>query len=311
MNIERFFCEHLSSPTAAFTTSLSNCHPSTLPHEVREAAGLGLLLFPFSLVAKLTENPILLIGEATCEISRLEELAAEYSPCEWRVAIGPSSLCVLQLVGPEGRNSFAALSQDQGECLTLQAHRGDTAWAFFRWPGNLVLRKIAKKLAPGVRILADGDSCVVAPFCNQGEVEAIPYWLRNLAFETPDTPCGKTVPVPALSRRPAPCRSRTQFENPQRGVRKGYPMCGQAGWRGWYRISRQSLGSQQMQCAARVPGLEVFLLRRSDTPSALQEPAPETFQFGTTSIPPITAITQGLLNHTPAASTAHCPLSNQ
>ncbi|MGD0939576.1 MAG: hypothetical protein ABR905_07665 [Terracidiphilus sp.] len=117
MNIEQFFAGHPSSPAAAFTTSLSNCRPSTLPQEVREAANLGLLIFPVSPIAKLTGSPNLLIAAATCEIQRLEELATEYSPCEWRVAIGPSSLCVLQLVEPEGRNSFAVLSQDQEECL--------------------------------------------------------------------------------------------------------------------------------------------------------------------------------------------------
>jgi hypothetical protein len=241
MNIEQFFSEHLNSPAAAFTTSPSSCRPSTLPQEVREAANLGMLIFPVSQVAKLTGNPNLLIGEATCEICRLEELAAKYWPYEWRVAIGPSSLCVLQLAGPEGRSSYAALSQDEGECFTLQAHRGDTAWAFYRSPKDLVLRKTAKELAPCVRILVDGDSCVVAPFRNPwAEVEAIPHWLRDLAFKAPDTPCGKAVPVPALPHRPAPCRSRVRFENPKRGVRKGYPNCSQAGWRGGYRISRQS-----------------------------------------------------------------------
>ena len=86
-----------------------------------------------------------------------------YPSCEWRIAIGPCYLCVLQVVGPEGRNQLAALSQDQGECLTLQSRRGDTAWAFFRRPAGLELRASAKKLAPGVRILTDRDSCAVPP----------------------------------------------------------------------------------------------------------------------------------------------------
>ncbi len=96
MEIERFFAAHLSSPSAAFTSSPRN-RPSTLPEEVRQAANLGLRIFPVSSFAKLTGNPDLMIEEATSEISRLEELATEYEfCCEYRVAVD-SSLCVLRI----------------------------------------------------------------------------------------------------------------------------------------------------------------------------------------------------------------------
>lgn len=256
MEIERFFTERLSSPSAAFTSS-TNHRPSILPEEVRQAANLGWRIFPVSPLAKLMGNPDLLIGEATCDVYRLEELAAEYPSCGWRVAVGPSSLCVLQIAGPEGRNSLASLSSDQGECLTLQARRGDTAaWAYFRSPKGQQLRASAKNLAPGVRILAGGDSCPIPPsggcvYVNPWEdVQAVPGWLKELAFETPDGPSGKTAPVPASSPRPAPCRPGKFFPKPHRNVRNGYPVgghaasrggypvCGQAGWRG-FRISRR------------------------------------------------------------------------
>lgn len=233
MNTERFFSKQLSSPAPAFTSSPRD-RPSTLPEEVRQAANLGWRIFPVSPLAKLIGNRDLLIGEATCDVSRLEEFAAEYPSCEWRVAVGLSSLvCVLQVVGPEGRNSFAALSQDQGECLTLQSRRGDTAWAFFRWPAGLVLHASAKKLAPSVRILADGDSCPIPPsdgcaYINPWEeVQAVPCWLRELGFETPNDPPGKTAPVPAPSPCPAPCRPVVHFPKPHRDTRKGYPVCSQ------------------------------------------------------------------------------------
>jgi hypothetical protein len=244
MDIERFLSEHPSLLSAAFNFSPSN-HPPTLPQEVRQAANLGWRIFPVSPLAKLTGNPDLLIAEATCETSRLEELAAEYPSSEWRVAAGRSSLCVLQVVGPEGKNSLAALSQDQGECLTLQSRRGDTAWAFFRWPAGLVLRASAKKLAPGVRILADGASCPVPPsggcvYLNPWEeVQAVPCWLQELGFEAPDHSPGKAAPVLVPSPRPAPCRPAANFPKPHRNARKGYPVCGRADWRGGYRISRR------------------------------------------------------------------------
>lgn len=232
MEFEKFFLEHYGpgSPSAAF-----NRHPA-LPDEVREAANRGWRIFPVPEVAKLTGNPDLLIDSATSEISSLEEVAAEHYPLwGFRAAVGPSSLCILQLDGPQGKNAFAALVQDQEECLTLQAVRGDIALAFFRQPKNLVLRASARKLAAGVMVLADGDSCPLLPFANPwAEVEALPYIVRELAFGTPGNPPGKAAPVLAPSPRPVPCRLAAHFAEPQRGARKGYPVCG-----GGYRIYRR------------------------------------------------------------------------
>lgn len=203
MNFEQFFTEHRNSPS---TTSL--------PTEVRQVANLGLSMFPVPFIAKLAGNPELMIGEATNEILRLEELAVEYPSCGWRIAIGPSSLCVLQLVGQVGKNSFAALSQDMEACLTLQFHRGDNAWVFFRQPVGLVLRTSAKILAPGVRVLIEGDSCPLPPASERAsatswaEIEAVPYWLRELAFETPDSPQAEAAPVHSSSTYSRFCRSR-------------------------------------------------------------------------------------------------------
>lgn len=231
-----------SSSPAAFASQQEN-HDRALSDPVRQAANRGWQIFPISPLARLKGNPDLLIGEATNVVARLEELAAEYPLCGWRVAVGPSSLCILELDGPQGRGSFSALSQEQGECLTLQARRGDTTLAFFRHPKGLVLRKSAKKLATGVRMLGPGDSGAIPPsfgsfYVNPwADVEAVPCWLRELAFETPDTPPRNAVPMPATSPRQASCRLLTPFERPHRGIRKRYPISGQAGSRKGYRIS--------------------------------------------------------------------------
>jgi hypothetical protein len=241
IDIESFFSEHPSSPAAAFTTPQSN-RTSAL-EEVHEAASFGLWVYPVTLLAKLTGKFDQLIDEATCEISRLEELAVKYSPCQWRIAIGRSSLCVIQLIGPEGRNSFAKLAvlTDCGECLTLQARRGETVWALFRRPRR-ALRKTAKTLAPGMTILADGDSCVLESFANPwAEIEAFPYALLELVFESPDNPPRCSAPVPLPSPRPSPCLPAAHFAKLHRGSGKAYPNCNQAGWRtGGYRVSRRS-----------------------------------------------------------------------
>ena len=245
-SVEEFFADlerRQSSPSARLTFNHHDRSP--VPDAVRQAANRGWQIFPVSLLAKATGRPDLLIGEATSDLSRLEELATEYPGCDWRIAVGPSSLCILQLDGQLGRNAFAALSQVQGECLTLQAQRGDLSWAFFRWPKGLVLRSSAKNLASGVSMLGKGDSCVIPPsggcvYLNPwAEIEAVPCWLRELAFETPDTPPRRVVPVPASLPRPAPCRSRAPFEKSDCGTEKGYPISGHAGWRGGYRISRR------------------------------------------------------------------------
>jgi Bifunctional DNA primase/polymerase, N-terminal len=218
---------------------------SLLPDEVRKAANLGWQIYPVTLLAKLAGTPDLLMCEASSEVSCLEELAAKHRPCGWRIATGPSSLCIVRLDGPEGRQSFQALTQDCEECFTLRAHRGGTAWAYFRWPEGMVLRASAKKPALGVRILAEGDGCPIPPldgcaWINPGaEPEALPYSLRELAFETPSSTPGKAAFVPAFYPRTSPCRVTARYEKHQGATRKGYPICGHVGGRGGFRISRR------------------------------------------------------------------------
>jgi hypothetical protein len=243
--IEEFFSGlALRQSSSATSLPASRIRPSVLPDAVRQAANRGWHIFPVSQLAKLTANPDLLIGEATAEIARLEELAAEYPSCDWRVVAGTPSLCILELDGQPGRNAFAALCLEQGECLTLQAQRGDTAWAFFRWPKGLVLRSSAKKLAVGVSMLGNGESRVIPPsggsfYTNPwAEIEAVPCWLRDLAFETPDTGPQKVLPVPAHFSRHVPCRNRVPFEKPHNGARRNYPVVGRTGCRKGFRISR-------------------------------------------------------------------------
>jgi hypothetical protein len=228
----------------AVSTSRDNISQLTLPEEVRQAANRGWQIFPVSPLAKFSGNPDLLIAEATSQVFRLEEFAAEYPTCRWRVALGSSSLCALDLEGQAARNSFTALAGDQGECLTLQARCGDEALAFFQLPKGSVLRASAKKLAPGLRIL--GESCFIPPSSGYvwvnpwADVEAVPYSLRELAFEPPDIPRGCAVPLPQSLTRRAFCRSTTNAAKPRRSEWKGYRVCRQSGSGQGFRISRRS-----------------------------------------------------------------------
>jgi len=233
-----------SSRGAVFATARTKPLPSLHP-EVWQAANRSLAIFPDPEVARLTGRPEFLIGEATSDISRLEELAAEHPSNNWHAAVGMSRLCVVRIDGMRGRAWFAAQNEGEADCRTLSIMRGATVWATFQWPAPLVLRASASLLSPGVRILSDGDSFPVPPSGGSkwvdpwAEIEAVPYWMREMAFEPPDSPLGKAVPVPSRSDRPASCRSFKRFETPQFSVRKGHPSCNHAGWRGGFRVSRR------------------------------------------------------------------------
>jgi len=162
MDLQQF----LSRPAGSFPRAFKSRHFSQdLSDEVRELARQGLKLFPVSLAAHLNDCPDELISAATCDISLLEELSAAAQPLwGFRLALGPSGLCVLILNGAVGKASFAALVPDLEGCSTLQARRGDLVYAFFRQPAGMKRIAGARKLAPGVRIiLGDCESSIVPP----------------------------------------------------------------------------------------------------------------------------------------------------
>lgn len=243
-SLEDFFRERNPRSWRGPTVASAQRKPlSGLYPEVRAAANRGLQVFPVSDYARVSRQPNLLIAEASCDIARLEEMAAEYRT--WRIAIGPSGLCVLRTDGPVGRSSLASLIEDQGDCSTLIARRAETTWAFFHWPTGMALRAEARKLRPGVSVLGDGESCPIGPsddcvWVNPwAEIEAVPNWLLELAFEPLSPPPGRALPLPARSNRTRPCRSNSQPANPNCGTRKGYAMRDQAGFRSGYGMCRR------------------------------------------------------------------------
>jgi hypothetical protein len=241
MDVEQFFSRSAGSLTGAFNSRHFN---QDLSDEVRELARMGLKLFPVGLSAKLVGDPDRLIAHATDDVSSLVELSAAAQPlwC-YRVALGPSGLCVLVLDGAVGRASFAALVPDLAECFTLQARRGDVLYAFFRQPAGMKRVLSAKHLAPGVSILGDGESCSVPPFGAtawvdpHAEIETLPYVLRELLSSgDPDNSPGRAMPTPKPSPRPAPCRATVYFPQLDKAPRPGRQVFGQ---RGGFRISRR------------------------------------------------------------------------
>lgn len=241
MDLEQFL---FRSGTHSGALNSRHCNQDPLDG-MRELARRGLKLFPVSMAAKLAGDPDRWITDATDDISLLEDLST--APLwGYRLALGPSGLCVLILDGAVGRASFAALAPDLEGCLTLQACRGDVMYPFFRQPTGMKRIASASKLAPGVSILGHDAGFDVPPaggaiWVNPGaEIEALPYVLRELfASDPPDSPPGRAMPAPKLSPRPAPCRSTERLVHRHREVRKGFPNCNQARWNGGYRIYRQ------------------------------------------------------------------------
>jgi hypothetical protein len=239
MDLQQF----LSRPSGSFSAAFNSRHfNQDLSNEVRGVAGLGLKLFPVSLSAKLAEDPDRLIADATDDILLLQELSAAAQPLwGYRLALGPSGLCVLEAVG----RASASLAPDLDDCLTLQARRGDVVYAFFRRPaGTRVMG--STRLESGVRLLGDGQSCIVPPFGGavwvdpHAEIETLPYALRELlGLEPPDSPPGRAMPAPKSFPRPAPCLPTERLVHRHREVRKGFSNCNQARWNGGYRIYRQ------------------------------------------------------------------------
>ena len=243
-SIEEFLSERNRRSAISATCDSRQRKPiSPLPAAVVQAANLGFQIFPEPEMARLLGQQEQLIDEASNDTSRLEELAALYPSCLWRVALDQSRICVIRLDGPEGRASLAKMSEDEADCLTLSAERGDTVWIFF-WRPKGVLRASARRLAPGVMILAGNESCPIPPSAGSvwlnpwAEIESVPCWLRKLAFEIPDGPPVKALPVPTLPLAMT-CRSRGGFEKQHRGTSKAYPNCNQAGFRGAYRVARR------------------------------------------------------------------------
>jgi len=218
---------------------------SPLHVEVRQAAERGFAVFPVPEPARLAGRPEHLIAEATSEMSLVEELAAKYPSCGWRIALGPSRLCALVVGGSHGRASLAALSREEDDSLTLQALRGDSTWAFFQRPRGLRIRKDAKDLARGVRFLAEGDSCPIPPSGGSAwknpwaEIEAVPAWMKTLVFEGPHDSPGRVLPAVAHSHLPAAYHSFQRMKQEHRRAQNRYPTRKNPGWRKGFRMSRR------------------------------------------------------------------------
>ena len=77
-SLEEFFRERnrRTFPGLALNAKANHARFELHP-DLRQAVNRGLRIFPVTEIAKLTGQPDQLIGEATCDVSRLEELALD------------------------------------------------------------------------------------------------------------------------------------------------------------------------------------------------------------------------------------------
>lgn len=253
---------HLDPGSATSAPSPGNS-PAELAEALRQAAKRGWRIFPVIPQEEYARGVTAHVGEATSDTSCIKEWATEHPLCMWHVEIGPASdLCVLSVSGMHGMSEvriFCLDDSDRWDSHTLRSQAGgDHSWALCKWPEGLVMRTAEKRLEPGLDILGHGSCCTIHPStcsCGQciyvdakNEIAAVPKWLVRLGFDQPGGYSAITRPVPKVPPRKVESQTVARFVKPGAKGRKGYPVCGQGGWRGGFRISRQSQRKPITQC---------------------------------------------------------------
>ncbi len=189
-SLEEFFSERNTQALAdRALTSATHQSRFELHPELRQAANRGFEIFPVPEIARLAGQQERLIGEATSDISRLEDLAGEYPFCGWRVALGPSRLCLPAHRRDPGRVSIAALSPTRGRL----SHAPGAAWRYGLGVLSASQRPEASFDGPevGARCFPSSPAARAARSPPSGsstwlnpsvEIEAVPHWLAGTRF---------------------------------------------------------------------------------------------------------------------------------
>ena len=97
-----------------------------LPLSAIAAAQLGIRVFPVFVASKFAADSRIKerISEATCDLAKLEELAAEKPPF-WAIATGPGSVFVIRKEGELGEAALQILSRCRSSTSTATPSSGD------------------------------------------------------------------------------------------------------------------------------------------------------------------------------------------
>jgi hypothetical protein len=191
--------------------------PQDLYQECRPRAGSANLsiqalqidrmwrLFPVQPQSRLAKTRI---QEATADAAQLERWASEIPGCGWGLATGAaSSVFVLEADTTHAGSTLRVLCQDDWSWkeTLLMSFRG-TGYAFFRWPVGRAMRS-SGNLAPGLRLLGEGNSVLVPPTASrayldpEATIAAPPHWLHSAFAGVEEQSSGKVLVFPKISPR--------------------------------------------------------------------------------------------------------------
>jgi hypothetical protein len=199
---------------------------SKLPIEIIQAASRDWRLVP---VPQPSNHPQLDLASASCDLIDLQTWAHVYPDASWALATGQASGVVALEVDTCARTALQALAgcdADWSDEEPLRVQTSDRMYAFLSLPQELSLRR--KRIAPGIRILGDGDSVLLPPSFVSGvplkyvnpnaAVLKVPKWLLDLAFGKLCTQTrGKVLPFPPPQPRPANS-SKSLVDLPRTGI---------------------------------------------------------------------------------------------
>jgi hypothetical protein len=199
ISVEAFLKQHERLAQSVANTYAS-CNPAKIYAGLRDAANRGWRIFPIppaiSLYAPVIRDRI---AEATNDLITLEELAYLNPAFRWGLATGQASrVFVLEVQGALGRvalSRFTSLYMDEfSDSQSLTSRAGESAFAYFRYPVGLVMRRGGRDPEPGLTIHGDNDFVLLPPsryfsraaheYLNPDEsVATAPQWLLDLVFE--------------------------------------------------------------------------------------------------------------------------------
>lgn len=173
-------------------------------------AARGMTVFP---VRAGTKYPLVAWStEATTDPQTIAEWWARWPAASVAVACGPSGLVVVDLDGPTGMQSWAALVAEHSDvetCSVSTGRDGGGAHLWFRADEGAPVPNSAGRLGPGVDVRGAGGMVLAPPsrhrtgrryqWTSGAPLALLPQWVRALAM--PPRPVRR--PAPVLSSTPA------------------------------------------------------------------------------------------------------------
>jgi hypothetical protein len=177
----------LSADSGNETIYSSSSDFPQLPKQILLAASRGWRMFP-------TPGSCWIEGigikDATNDLTQLGQWAGDLLEFHWSLATGPESgVFALKAEEPYGINGLRGLSQlDWPETLYACSH--DYMVSFWRYPAGMRAMYAGRiTIAPGLTVLADGESVALPPYDSgrwpdpEATVLESPEWLSACAFK--------------------------------------------------------------------------------------------------------------------------------